>query len=74
MIERTMREIDGVVLRGVEQGIRSSGRQRPRSEAEALVRLSDPSGLLVLGQRGGQRFETLHGSSCSSFSAPRFRA
>lgn len=71
MIERAMHGIDGVVLRGVEQGHPLFGPASSLIRAEALVRLTEPaplpSGLLVLGQRGGQRFETLHGSELLLF-------
>ena len=71
MIERAMQGIDGVVLRGVEQGHPLFGPAASLIRAEALVRLKEapplPSGLLVLGQRGGQRFETLHGSELLVF-------
>lgn len=71
LIERAMAGVDSVVLRGVEQGHPLFGPAASLIRAEALIRLSDtppfPSGLLVLGQRGGQRFETKHGSELLVF-------
>ncbi|WP_253201021.1 DUF484 family protein [Sphingomonas quercus] len=71
MIDRAMQGVNGVVLRGVEQGHPLFGPAASLIRAEALITLSatNPAltGLLVLGQRGGQRFETLHGSELLVF-------
>lgn len=71
LIERATQGVTGVVLRGCEQGHPLFGPAASLIRAEALVRLNDapplPSGLIVLGQRGGQGFETLHGSELLVF-------
>lgn len=71
VIQRMTRGIDGVVLRGVERGHALFGPACPLIRAEALVRLDAPAplpaGMLALGQRGGARFETLHGSELLAF-------
>jgi uncharacterized protein YigA (DUF484 family) len=71
LIERSVREFDGVLLRGVERGHPLFGPACELIRAEALVRLSSepplPCGLLALGQRGPQCFETPHGSELLLF-------
>jgi uncharacterized protein len=71
VISRAARGIDGVVLRGVEQGHPMFGPAASLIRAEALVRLSNPiplpCGLIALGQRAEQRFETRHGSELLAF-------
>ena len=71
VIARIVRGIEGVVLRGVEQGHPLFGPAASLIRAEALVRLDNlsplPCGLLALGQRAAQRFETRHGSELLAF-------
>jgi uncharacterized protein YigA (DUF484 family) len=59
------------VLRGVERGHPLFGPACDLIRAEALVRLDSepplPSGLLALGQREAQGFETRHGSELLIF-------
>jgi uncharacterized protein YigA (DUF484 family) len=71
VIERSLTGLDGVVLRGVERGHPLFGPACELIRAEALVRLRYaaplPSGLIALGQRAEQRFETRHGSELLAF-------
>ena len=59
------------VLRGVERGHPLFGPACELIRAEALIRLDSepplPNGLLALGQRGAQGFETRHGSELLVF-------
>lgn len=61
----------GVVLRGVERGHPLFGPASDLIRAEALIRLDPepplPGGMLVLGQRSAQSFETRHGSELLMF-------
>ena len=60
-----------MLLRGVERGHPLFGPACELIRAEALIRLDSepplPSGLLALGQRGAQSFETPHGSELLIF-------
>jgi uncharacterized protein len=71
LIERSVEGIGGVLLRGVEKGHPLFGPASDLIRAEALVRLESapplPSGLLALGQRRPQGFETRHGSELLVF-------
>ena len=71
VIQRSVSGFEGVVLRGVERGHPLFGPACDLIRAEALVRLDSepplPSGLLALGQRGEQGFETRHGSELLVF-------
>ena len=71
IIERSIDGIDGVLLRGVEKGHPLFGPASDLIRAEALIRLEGiaplPSGLLALGQRRPQGFETRHGSELLVF-------
>ena len=71
LIERSIKGIDGVVLRTVERGHPLFGPACSLIRAEALIRLHSeaplPNGLLALGQRGGQGFETRRGSELLVF-------
>lgn len=71
IIARSLIGIDGVVLRGAERGHPLFGPACELIRAEALVPLQCrpplPNGLLALGQRGGQGFETRHGSELLLF-------
>jgi len=71
VIERSIEGIDGVVLRGVERGHPLFGPACSLIRAEALIRLQSepplPNGLLALGQRGRQGFETRRGSELLVF-------
>ena len=71
VIRRSISGFDGVVLRGVKRGHPLFGPACDLIRAEALVRLDSeaplPSGLLALGQREAQGFETRHGSELLVF-------
>jgi uncharacterized protein len=71
VIERSISGLEGVVLRGVKRGHPLFGPACELIRAEALVRLESepplPSGLLALGQREAQGFETRHGSELLMF-------
>ncbi len=71
VIQRSVARFEGVVLRGVKRGHPLFGPACTLIRAEALVRLDSeaplPSGLLALGQRGEQGFETRHGSELLVF-------
>ena len=71
VIRRSLEGLEGVVLHGVERGHPLFGPACELIRAEALVRLDSeaplPSGLLALGQREAQGFETRHGSELLVF-------
>jgi uncharacterized protein YigA (DUF484 family) len=71
VIERSIQDFEGVVLRAVERGHPLFGPACALIRAEALIRLESepplPNGLLALGQRSGQGFETRHGSELLVF-------
>lgn len=75
LIARSIAEFDGVVLRATERGHPLFGPACELIRAEALVPLRSqgemaralPNGLLALGQRGGQGFETRQGSELLLF-------
>ena len=71
LIERSIEGLEGVVLRGVDRGHPLFGPACSLIRAEALIRLDSepplPNGLLAWGQRGGQGFETRHGSELLVF-------
>lgn len=75
VIARSICGFDGVVLRTTERGHPLFGPACELIRAEALVPLQPrigsgaplPNGLLALGQRGGQGFETRHGSELLLF-------
>ncbi len=71
LIERTVQGFDGVLLRGVERGHPLFGPACELIRAEALIRLTGepplPCGLLALGQRSAQHFDTRHGSELLLF-------
>jgi uncharacterized protein len=71
VIERSIEQFEGVVLRGCERGHPLFGPACDLIRAEALVRLESepplPKGLLALGQRAEQGFETRHGSELLMF-------
>jgi uncharacterized protein len=71
LVEKSISDCDGVVLRGVERGHPLFGPACELIRAEALIRLDSepplPSGLVALGQRGEQGFETRHGSELLLF-------
>jgi len=71
LIERSLGELDGVLLRGVERGHPLFGPACELIRAEALIRLASepplPNGVLALGQRGAQHFDTRHGSELLIF-------
>jgi uncharacterized protein YigA (DUF484 family) len=71
LIRKSIDGFEGVVLRGVERGHPLFGPACELIRAEALVRLDSepplPNGLLALGQRSEQGFETRHGSELLVF-------
>ena len=71
VIEKSIAQFDGVVLRGCKRGHPLFGPASTLIRAEALVRLDSdaplPKGLLALGQREAQGFETRHGSELLVF-------
>jgi len=71
VIRKSAEPFEGVVLRDVGRGHPLFGPACELIRAEALVRLDSepplPSGLLVLGQRSAQGFETRHGSELLLF-------
>ena len=71
VIEHSIAEYDGVVLRGGERGHLLSAPACELIRTEALIRLESapplPTGLLALGQRAAQGFETRHGSELLVF-------
>ncbi|MGQ0559666.1 MAG: DUF484 family protein [Sphingosinicella sp.] len=71
LIEHSLKDLEGVLLRGVERGHPLFGPACELIRAEALIRLVDspplPGGVLALGQRGSQHFETGHGSELLVF-------
>jgi len=71
LIQRSIEGLEGVVLRGVERGHPLFGPACDLIRAEALIRLESapplPTGLLALGQRCSQAFETRHGSELLVF-------
>ena len=71
LIARSIEGIDGVLLRGVERGHPLFGPASDLIRAEALIRLEGapplPSGMLALGQRRPQGFETRAGSELLVF-------
>ncbi|HWH22224.1 MAG TPA: DUF484 family protein [Allosphingosinicella sp.] len=71
LLERSFADLEGVVLRGVERAHPIFGPACELIRAEALIRLDTapplPTGLLALGQRGAQGFDTKHGSELLLF-------
>ena len=71
IIKKSIAGFEGVVLRGVDRGHPLFGPACELIRAEALVRLDSeaplPNGLLALGQRSAQGFETRHGSELLVF-------
>lgn len=71
VVARFSEQVEGVLLRAVERGHPLFGPACELIGAEALVRLSGepplPSGLLALGQRKDQRFDSGHGSELLLF-------
>jgi uncharacterized protein len=71
LIRKSVEGFEGVLLRGVERGHPLFGPACALIRAEALIRLDSeaplPSGLLALGQRGPQSFDTRHGSELLIF-------
>ena len=71
IVRRAADDVTGVLLRGVDRGHPLFGPASDLIRAEALVRLDSelplPSGLLALGQRSAQAFETRHGSELLMF-------
>ena len=71
IIERSLAEVDGALLRGVARGHPMFGPACDLIRAEALIRLEAEAplvtGVLALGQRQAQAFETGHGSELLIF-------
>jgi uncharacterized protein YigA (DUF484 family) len=71
IIERSIEGIEGVVMRGVDRGHPLFGPASELIRAEALVRMPAeaplPGGLLALGQRRPQGFDTRAGSELLGF-------
>jgi len=71
LVERMLAGLDGVVLRGVGRGHPLFGPAADLIRAEALIRLEPAgalqTGILALGQRRPQGFETRHGSELLLF-------
>lgn len=71
IVERSLDGVGAVVLRGVERGHPLFGPASDLIRAEALIRLEGPAplppGVLMLGQRRPQGFETRHGSELLVF-------
>jgi len=71
VVRKSIGEFSGVLLRGVERGHPLFGPASELIRAEALIRLESepplPSGMLALGQRSEQSFETRHGSELLMF-------
>ena len=71
LLERAIAQVEAVEMRTVERGHPLFGPACDLIRAEALVRLDSepplPSGLLALGQREAQGFETRHGSELLVF-------
>ena len=71
ILSRVISGVDGVEMRAVERGHPLFGPACELIRAEALIRLTSepplPSGLLALGQRNAQSFETRHGSELLIF-------
>jgi len=71
LVERSIADIEGVVMRGVDRGHPLFGPASELIRAEALVRLLAeaplPGGVLALGQRRPQGFDTRAGSELLGF-------
>ena len=71
LIEKSVKGFDGVLLRGCARGHPLFGPACELIRAEALIRLTSepplPNGLLALGQRDPQSFDTRHGSELLLF-------
>jgi len=71
IVDRTVEAVGSVVMRGVGRGHPLFGPASDLIRAEALIRLDGPPplpyGLLALGQRRPQGFETRHGSELLVF-------
>jgi hypothetical protein len=69
MLNRSLAQVDGVILRGVERGHPLFGPACDLIRAEALIRLPGelPAGLLALGQRTQPSLDGRHGSELLLF-------
>ncbi|URD62183.1 DUF484 family protein [Sphingomonas sp. KRR8] len=69
MLQRSLIQVDGVVLRTVERGHPLFGPACDLIRAEALIRLEGdaPAGLIALGQRTVQPLDGRHGSELLHF-------
>lgn len=71
LVERSIAEVETMTMRACERGHQLFGPAADLIRAEALIRLDGapplPTGLLILGQRRPQAFETRHGSELLLF-------
>ena len=69
MLQRSLDQVDSVVLRSVERGHPLFGPACDLIRAEALIRFESdmPGGLIALGQREGQKLDGGHGSELLLF-------
>jgi len=69
MLQRSLDQVDGVVLREVERGHPLFGPACDLIRAEALIRLDSdaPGGLIALGQRAQQSLDARHNSELLMF-------
>ncbi len=71
IVNRAMQSLGAVELRNVERGHALFGVSAEKVRSEALIRIDSPSplpyGLLLLGQRGEQAFDTPHGADLLLF-------
>ena len=69
LLQRSLDQVDGVVLRGVERGHPLFGPACDLIRAEALIRLESevPAGLIALGQRTQPSLDGRHGSELLLF-------
>ena len=71
IVNRAMQSVGAVELRNVTRGHPLFGSAADAVRSEALIRIDSPAplpyGLLVLGQRGAQSFETPHGADLLLF-------
>jgi uncharacterized protein len=69
LLQRSLHQVDGVILRGVERGHPLFGPACDLIRAEALIRLESdvPAGLIALGQRTQPSLDGRHGSELLLF-------
>ena len=69
LLQRSLSQVDGVILRGVERGHPLFGPACDLIRAEALIRLESdlPAGMIALGQRTQPSLDGRHGSELLLF-------